>query len=370
MISWESKDQHIFLNPKMNLQQKKLLEGVEKKLPSLDSVIWLASSGSTQTSGFKLLALKKQAFLASAEAVNSHIQSTSKDVWLKALPDFHVGGLSLYARAHLSGATVIEGATRWDPQKFINSIQSHKATLASVVPTQLYDLITQKLSAPKSLRVLFVGGGNTSDSLYSAALELGWPMVLTYGMTEACSQIATSELSDIGAGKKPEAKILNHIHVKESFTRGLLEFQSPSLFEGTYYLNEQSQGEYQARSGEWFQTSDFVEIRGGKLQFLGRSDSVVKILGEAISLHYIQTQLEEVLFELGVDPKSGAIRSYPHPRTENEIELYLEIKNKKHEGQILSRLKSRLKTIESPKKLFYLNKIPKTPTGKIKKKLR
>ena len=67
----------------------------------------LATSGSSIKSGRKWALLSKAAILKSAEAVNFHLRSHCEDRWLLALPTFHVGGLSIYARAHLTGAEVI-----------------------------------------------------------------------------------------------------------------------------------------------------------------------------------------------------------------------------------------------------------------------
>ena len=45
---------------------------------------------------------------------------------------------------------------------------------------------------PASLRVALIGGQGLADALARRALAAGWPLRLTYGMTETGSQVATS----------------------------------------------------------------------------------------------------------------------------------------------------------------------------------
>ncbi|HEX6085416.1 MAG TPA: AMP-binding protein, partial [Thermoanaerobaculia bacterium] len=104
-IDWLSDESHVLLNPRMPAAERERLQSFVTELPGH---LWLATSGTTGS--LKLTALSKRAMLASAAAVNRHLQSTASDVWLCVLPSFHVGGLGIYARAFLSGARVV---TEW-----------------------------------------------------------------------------------------------------------------------------------------------------------------------------------------------------------------------------------------------------------------
>jgi o-succinylbenzoate---CoA ligase len=173
-IDWLSTDSHVLLNPRMPEEERRRLESLVVDLPGH---VWLATSGTT--GALKLTALSKRALLASAAAVNRHLQSDDRDVWLCVLPTFHVGGLGIYARAFLSGARVVTSG--WED-----------VTLASLVPAQVTDLVRDRVEAPPSLRAVVVGGGALSEELYAAARALGWPLLPSYGMTECCSQVATA----------------------------------------------------------------------------------------------------------------------------------------------------------------------------------
>jgi O-succinylbenzoic acid--CoA ligase len=106
-IDWLSHESHVLLNPRMPDAERQRLESFVVPLPGH---LWLATSGTTGS--LKLTALSKRAMLASAAAVNRHLQSDADDVWLCVLPTFHVGGLGIYARAFLSGAQVVTAEWR------------------------------------------------------------------------------------------------------------------------------------------------------------------------------------------------------------------------------------------------------------------
>ncbi len=61
----------------------------------------------------------------------------------------------------------------------------------SLVPTMLARLLDAGLERPPTLRWALLGGGPISAALVERARAAQVPVALTYGMTEACSQIAT-----------------------------------------------------------------------------------------------------------------------------------------------------------------------------------
>src|SRR6476620_6164647 len=109
-IDWNSGVNDVLINPKFPLEdQRKLLELTNQAQDSFQGHLFILTSGTSAKSiqDYKWVALKKSAFLASAAAVNRHLHSEARDIWLHCLPDFHVGGLSIWARSHLIGAQVI-----------------------------------------------------------------------------------------------------------------------------------------------------------------------------------------------------------------------------------------------------------------------
>src|SRR5262249_37571967 len=137
-------ESHLLLNPRMPPEERARLI-----VPPLPRHVFVTTSGST--GAVKLVALSKAAILASAAAVNGHFGVSGKDVFAAVLPPFHVGGLGIYARAHLSGARVM--AMEWEPRAFASS----DATIASLVPSQVHDLVESRLRPAPAMRAILVG---------------------------------------------------------------------------------------------------------------------------------------------------------------------------------------------------------------------
>jgi O-succinylbenzoic acid--CoA ligase len=109
--------------------------------------------------------------------------------WLCPMPLTHVGGLSIPVRSAIYGTTAVIH-DRFDPDAVLVAL-SERVTLISLVPTMLSRLLDAGLSDPPSLRWALLGGGPIPAPVLQRAAAAGVPVVPTYGMTEACSQIVT-----------------------------------------------------------------------------------------------------------------------------------------------------------------------------------
>ncbi|MFL5813970.1 MAG: AMP-binding protein [Bdellovibrionia bacterium] len=307
-LDWKSAATHVLFNPRMPAADAQEIEQRLKSLKPLESHLWIATSGSTaQVAGqLKWVALSKAAILASAQAVNQHLTSTSRDVWVTVLPTFHVGGIGIYARAYLSEAKVVSGLltdtsgnTKWDARHFHRACVENDATLSALVPTQVYDLVQAKLEAPKTMRAVVIGGAALSESLYLEALQLGWPLLPSYGMTECCSQIATASLASLKAcpARFPEFELLSHVKAGQS-AKGKIRIKSPSLLTGLAILSQDGDRWMDPKVDGWFQSEDMGEIitaaQGRFLTVRGRSSDFVKIGGESVDLNRLSAVLTQV----------------------------------------------------------------------------
>lgn len=318
------------LNPKRCYETDGLREAVAD-LTEINSAIILATSGSEGQ--VKYVVLKKAALLASAKAVNAHCGIGSCDVWLAGLSTFHVGGLSIYARAYLSGARV--ETMPWDDWQrngvpFVYACNKGQVTVTSLTPVHLFDLVEQELKCPASLRGVFVGGGELSENLANRARELNWPLWTTYGMTETASQVATSMES---------SSTLPILPIWETATDeeiGRLKVRGEALFSGylfksrteLYSVDNQLADDGlkihptwsfdSARDSDgWFTTGDCAELSDGHLKFAGRADDLVKVLGELVSVNKLESELCALSLKAVVIPVS-------HPRRGHEFFAFVE----------------------------------------------
>ena len=148
LISWENDDSYLLANP--SYPQEDQMRCQKILCAAADCYVghfWLSTSGASEWVG-----LSKEALLASAEAVNRHLQSSRTDVWVNSLPHFHVGGLGIIARSYASGATCYDYKQdqpgKWCASDFCHYIEDKKCTLTSLVPAQLQDLVKLGWAAP------------------------------------------------------------------------------------------------------------------------------------------------------------------------------------------------------------------------------
>jgi o-succinylbenzoate---CoA ligase len=329
--------------------------------------VWIASSGSSanQNQSLKLIALSKEAFLISAKAVNVHLAATSSDVWIQSLPRFHVGGLSIEARAHLSQSIVIPGILeKWNPEHYHLQIRKHKCTLGALVPTQVFDLVQQQLKCPDGMRAIVVGGAALTDELYNQALDLGWPLLPSYGLTECCSQVATAKLENIERRDR-SLYFLNHIQADTE--NGKLKIKSQSLLTGFAQIHDGIENWQDPKNQGWYETQDLCEIKGSQLQFFGRESDFVKILGEGVSLSKLQGVLESCLQDLA--PKyisEFVVAAIPDARKGHRLILvHMPGISKDLVRDLCMAFNSKVASLEKLEDSTVVLEIPRTPLGKI-----
>ncbi len=259
-----------------------------------------------QTSGSegapKWVVLTKQAMLCSARAVCEHLLVTKADRWLLALPEWHVGGFSLWARAAVSGSEVVAVRSRWDAADFAQVCERESITLTALVPTQVFDLVQGGIPCPTSLRAVVVGGGRLEPALGHRARALGWPVLQSYGMTETASQVATEPLGHLTSGFDPDSLLVLPVWEVKVTERCRLMIRGRALASG--YVNQDADGwRYEPLHGE-LETRDRVElVRRGEetwLRMLGRESQTLKVLGELVVLGPLQSLLTALATELGI----------------------------------------------------------------------
>ncbi len=131
---------------------------------------------------------------ASASAVIERLALRPTDRWLTSLSMGHIGGLALLHRAAVVGCTLVT-ENGFDAARFARRIDAGGVTHAALVPVMLSRLLDERgeLAPHPSLRCLLVGGAPVPIPLLHRALRLEYPVAVTYGLTEATSQVATAE---------------------------------------------------------------------------------------------------------------------------------------------------------------------------------
>ncbi|HEY2161760.1 MAG TPA: AMP-binding protein [Solirubrobacteraceae bacterium] len=144
------------------------------------------------TAAPKPIALTYDNFQASALGSSLALGLDQAERWLCPMPLTHVGGLSIPIRSAIYATTaVLHG--RFDTEAVLNELMDpgRRITMVSLVPTMLARLLDAGLESPPTLRWALLGGGPIPAALLDQASAAAVPVAPTYGMTEACSQIAT-----------------------------------------------------------------------------------------------------------------------------------------------------------------------------------
>lgn len=361
---WEGDENHIATDPLRPRDADGLAEFAKKKLEA-HGWCFFQTSGSEGLP--KWVGLTKESLLISARAVNAFFDVTPGDRWLVALPLHHVGGFSILARCLASGSSAHRMEEDWNPAAFASLCEKHRVTLTSLVPTQVFDLATQRIAAPRCLRAVIVGGGALSSALQDQARSLGWPVRCSYGMTEAASQIATQSTDAAPA----TMEVLPHWQATAD-PDGVLTIRGPALAKGYASRNENGGWQWQAINPQTgLQTRDRVllsEIGTRRhLQFVGRDSSFIKICGELVNRDALQRRLDEAADQIGF-PTSAVIVPLDDPRRGTTIAIAVECGRSSQESQtiLLERYNIISLPFERATGVCEIGVIPRTPLGKVR----
>jgi len=315
-----------------------------------------ATSGSSGVP--KWIVISKNALLASANVVNAHLGVDVASVWGLALPVHHVGGFGVIARARAAGCRLECFDQAWTPRGFAEWVETRRITHTSLVPTQVHDLVAAGCPAPASLLAIVVGGGRLDTATGRAARGLGWPVLASYGMTEAASQIATQPLDALGHpyDSAPIA-VLPHWQTRVD-REGCLEIAGPALFSGIA-----SGGVYQPFGGDWYATRDRVSLTSDGIIPHGRADTRVKVAGELVDPLDVEARLADALQTHG---HGIAVAAIPDSRLGNRLAVFAE--RGTPPAALAAAIDAHDRAVPRSQRLGeprWIDELPRSPLGKI-----
>ncbi|MDE2828101.1 MAG: o-succinylbenzoate--CoA ligase [Bacteroidota bacterium] len=241
------------------------------------------TSGSSATP--RAVAHSLENHITSAQSACAALDLGSSDRWLLSLPLWHVSGISIVFRCSIAGATIVIP----DPgMSLMEALSSYQITHVSMVPTQLIRALEQAQKPPRHLRAVFVGGGPLPQGVLKTAVNRGWPIRSTYGMTETSSMVTLSQKNP-PPGSSGHALQGNELKIAGD---GEILVRSPSICLG--YLNNDAIVSVADDDG-WLHTGDLGRLdENGELYVLGRKDNMFISGGENISPEEIEFALCDV----------------------------------------------------------------------------
>ncbi len=255
--------------------------------------------------------------------------------WLCALPLSHVGGLSVLLRA-VVGATTVVLHERFDTHAVLAELmRADGPTAVSLVPTTLARLLDAGLRTPPALRVALTGGAPIPRALLERAHAAGVPAVATYGLTEACSQVATD-----GAPL---------FCTRVRIDGGEILVAGPTVAPG-------------AVAGDgWLHTGDLGGLDDeGHLTVTGRAADTIVTGGENVA----PAEVEAVL-ERHPAVAEAAVHGRPDPEWGEAVVATVVLRDAASEAELVAHARTHLAAFAVPKAIAVVDALPRTPSGKL-----
>ena len=322
-------------------------------------ILIVYTSGTTGTP--KGAVLTQSALLWNARnSVYAH-ELTESDHVLTALPMFHVGGLNIQTRpALLAGATVTLHK-RFDAGAWLADVEKRRPTLSLLVPAAMQAVVSHPAFAStdlSSLRLLNTGSMVVPESLIAAFHRRGVPVGQIYGATET-APIATA-LRREDAMRKPGSAGKPVPHAEVKIVDGEIQVRGPAVMRG-YWSG--GNGEGSGLADGWFRSGDLARVdEEGFYWIVGRSKDVIISGGENIH----PAELENVLADCPAIAEAAVI-GVRDPKWGEAACAVVAPKVKMTEGEVLKLFESRLARYKHPRRVVFLDRLPRNAMGKVQK---
>ena len=287
---------------------------------------------------------------ASAAAAAGRQPVGPDDRWLAALPLFHLGGFAITYRMFRAGGSVVL-EPEFEPARTASLLGS--VSYVSLVPTMVRALLHQQPGGfAGQMKAALVGGARVPLDLQEAGRAAGLPVILTYGMTETASQVATALPTDPpGSGAPP----LDGVKIAAGSPGELdvIKVNGPMVSPG-YWGETDREGALETRDVGYLDEA-------GRLHVLGRVDDVIISGGENIHPAEVEAALE-VLGAVREAAVFGVADETWGERLEAAVVLADETATTE---SIEAGLRSALAGFKVPKRWHVLDDLPVGPTGKV-----
>jgi malonyl-CoA/methylmalonyl-CoA synthetase len=303
------------------------------------------------------------ALAANALALHEAWGFTPDDVLLHALPIFHVHGLFVALHcAFLSGCPMV-WLNRFDEAAVMEGLSG--ATVMMGVPTFYTRLLAHPgltREATAHLRLFISGSAPLLESAFEAfEARTGHRILERYGMSEAVI-ITTNPLE---GERKPGSVGFPlpgvDLRIGGGEETGVIEIRGPSVFSGYWRMPEKTAEEFTADG--FFITGD-VGRRDpdGRLWISGRAKDLIISGGYNVYPKEVELVLDE---QPGV--RESAVIGVPHPDFGEGVVAVVE--GQGDEAALVSALRSRLAGYKTPKRVVFVDSLPRNAMGKIQKAL-
>lgn len=302
-----------------------------------------------------LVELTHANFIASADASAQNLGAAPSHRWLATLPLFHVGGLAMAYRCARAGATLVlePGFDAARASRHFDDGLTH----ASLVPTTLERLLDARGDRPfTGVEAVLIGGGPMTPELLARARGLGLPVLQTYGLTEACSQVTTERRgeADGQTAGPPIAGV--RVRVVDEAGRavapgvvGEIQVHGPTVARG---------------QGPWLETKDLGALdERGRLTIASRRVDLIVTGGENVYPAEVEALLRKhpAIRDVAVVPR-------PHPTYGQEPVGVVVLSQPVEDAALSDWARSRIAHFKVPRVWVRLDELPRNAGGKLERR--
>ncbi len=339
-----------------------------------DVALILHTSGTTSRP--KIVPLRHINVTASAYNIGAVLGLGDADLCLNIMPLFHIHGLIAATLASLAAGGSVCCTPGFNGFRFYSWFQQVRPTWYTAVPTMhqtILELAPRNAAAIAAGRLRFIRSSSASlPPQVMTAMEqaFGVPVIESYGMTEASHQMASNPLpprprfpGSVGLAAGPEVAIMDEQGtILPAGGLGEVVIRGRNVTAG--YENNEAANTAGFTDG-WFRTGDQgVLDADGYLRLTGRLKELINRGGEKIS----PLEVDEVVMD---HPAVAQCLTFglPHAKLGEEVAVAIVLRAgmEVKETELREFCGTRLAAFKVPRRVVFLEEIPKGATGKLQR---
>ncbi len=339
-----------------------------------DEGLVLHTSGTTSRP--KIVPLSQANLAASARNIQKSLELTATDRCMNIMPLFHIHGLIAAVLASLSAGAGVYCTPGFNALRVYGWLKEYKPTWYTAVPTMHQAILArakrnEEIVGNTNLRFVRSSSSSLPPQVMAELEKLfGCPVVEAYGMTEATHQMACNPIQPgkqkpgtVGIAAGPEVGIMSEDgKILAQGDIGEIVIRGDNVTQG--YENNPKANAENFTNG-WFRTGDQgVMDAEGYLSITGRLKEIINRGGEKIS----PREVDEILMD---HPAVSQVVTFamPHDKLGEEVAAAVVLREgaSVDEAGLRDFAKEHLADFKVPRKIIFLEEIPKGATGKLQR---